>query len=323
MRVFMPIAEFETKPEAVIIHNPVETGSFKIMEEINDSGMLEDKILFRSRPYTDLYSQQHKIFADLLGKHVKKVYCLEDLAGNHKTFEAAKENPNQVFTRDSLITIPWIPDGYIKARMAKPLRRSESDTMEEAVKRLGLKEILRIPQDLFLEGGDVIPFSRNGKRTLLIGYGPRSRFEAIEYLSNTLIPQYADEIIAIKLAPWRMNLDGGFVPVADDLIVSDTGSIIGSTLFDEHTQKKFDIFGMVKDMGINIINVTKEESVYSQACNCICLGERKIIYYDLSRRVYEKMLEHDIEVHLVPGSELVKGRGGPRCMTRPIYKKME
>jgi arginine deiminase len=80
---------------------------------------------------------------------------------------------------------------------------------------------------------------------------------------------------------------------------------------------------MVKDMGIRIIDVTKEESVYSQACNCICLGSRKIIYYDLCMRVYEKMREHDIEVHLVQGSELVKGRGGPRCMTRPIYKGLD
>jgi N-dimethylarginine dimethylaminohydrolase len=316
----MPFAEFDAKPQAVIIHDPVKNGSFNVIEEINDSGSLEEKVLFRSRPDTDLYSHQHKMFADLLRRHVEKVFYLEDLVGNHKTYEAAIKNPNQVFTRDSLITIPWIPDGYIKARMVKQLRRSESDIMEEAVRVLGLNEIIRIPEYLFLEGGDVIPFSRNGKRTLLIGHGPRSYFEAIEFLSSALIPQYADEIIAVELAPWRMNLDGGFVPVADDLIVAETGSILGSTLFNVHAQKAFDIFGMVKDMGIRIIDVTKEELVYSQACNCVCLGSRKIIYYDLSRRVYEKMQEHDIEVHLIPGSELVKGRGGPRCMTRPIYK---
>ncbi|MGH7515976.1 MAG: arginine deiminase family protein [Gemmatimonadales bacterium] len=27
-----------------------------------------------------------------------------------------------------------------------------------------------------------------------------------------------------------------------------------------------------------------------------------------------------LEVYRTPGSELVKGRGGPRCMTRPIYR---
>lgn len=319
----MPFAEFDARPQAVIIHDPVKNGSFKVIEETDNSGSLEEEVLFRSRPDTDLYSRQHKMFADLLRRHVEKVFCLEDLAGNHKTYEAAIKNPNQVFTRDSLITIPWIPDGYIKARMVKPLRRPESDTMEEAVRVLGLKEIIKIPENLFLEGGDVIPFTRNGKRTLLIGHGPRSSFEAIEFLSSALIPQYADEIIAVELAPWRMNLDGGFVPVADDLIVAETGSILGSTLFNAETQEKFDIVGMVKDMGIRIIDVTKEESVYSQACNCICLGSRKIIYYDLCRRVYEKMREQNIEVHLVRGSELVKGRGGPRCMTRPIYKELD
>ena len=315
-------AEFSVKPEAFLVHDPVADGAFEVMEGIADPGLLEENLLFRSHPDVRLYAEQHRAFVELLRKQVKEVIYLRDLVGDHESFKAAKTNPNQVFTRDSLITIPWIPDGYIKARMAKPLRRPESDIMEAAVKRLGLREIVRLPEHLFLEGGDVVPFTRNGRRTLLVGYGRRTRLETLYFLQEALIPHYLDEIIGIELEEWRINLDGGLLPIAEDVIVSNTTSIIGGTLFDAKTQKKLDIFGMFKDLEMRIIDVTPDESVFCQACNCACLGERKVIYYDLSDRVHEILLRHDIEVHRTPGSELVKGRGGPRCMTRPIYRKI-
>jgi N-dimethylarginine dimethylaminohydrolase len=315
-------AEFSAKPEAFLVHDPVVVGAFEVMGGIDDPKKLEEHILFRSHPNVDLYAQQHRAFVELLRRNVNKVFYLSELVGSHESFDATRKNPNQVFTRDSLITIPWVPDGYIKARMAKPLRRPESETMEAAVKALGLTEIIRIPENLFLEGGDVVPFSRHGKRTLLVGYGPRTKLETLYYLQEELIPERIDEIIGIELAGWRLNLDGGFLPIAEDVVVSDTSSIVGGMLFDAHGEREFDIFGMIKDLGMRIINVTRDESIYCQACNCICLGERKIIYYDLSQRAYDILLRQDIEVYLTPGSELVKGRGGPRCMTRPIYSKL-
>ena len=78
---------------------------------------------------------------------------------------------------------------------------------------------------MFLEGGDIIPYINEGRRCLLAGYGPRSTPAAIDVLQQDLLPHYAEKIIAIHLAPWRMNLDGGFLPVADDVIVADTSGV--------------------------------------------------------------------------------------------------
>ncbi len=36
--------------------------------------------------------------------------------------------------------------------------------MAAAVERLGLRELIRLPGDLYLEGGDVVLFSRGGRR---------------------------------------------------------------------------------------------------------------------------------------------------------------
>lgn len=315
----LSLCEYDTCPQAVIVHDPVAAGAFEIMKQLDPEADLEESLLFRSRPEVALYAEQHLEFVKTLRGLVSKVFYLSEIIGRTQEFRYAGANPNQVFTRDSLITLPWIPDGYIGARMAKPLRRRETETMRAAVEALGLKEIVRLPKDLFLEGGDVIPFSRKGMRTLLVGYGPRTLLESIRFLRQSLIPDYVDEIIGIRLASWRMNLDGGLVPIAGDLIVSDTSSIVGGVLLTREREETIDVLGLFRDLGMRIIDVSPEESVFSQACNCLCVGEGKVIYYDLCRRVRFLLLDQGIDVWTIPGSELVKGRGGPRCMSRPIY----
>lgn len=307
-------------PKALLVHDPVAVGAFEAMEGIDDPAQLLNSLLFRERPDRRLYAEQHRAFVELLREHIKHVIYLGEIVGDHESFKSVRTNPNQVFTRDSVITIPWIPDVYIPARMAKSIRRSETEVTETAMKRIGLREIIRLPEHLFLEGGDFVPFSRDGKRTLLVGYGQRTRMETLYYLQQNLIPRYVDEIIGVELAQWRINLDGGFLPVAEDLVVADVKSVIGGIHLDSRTQQKLDLFGMLKDLGMNVISVTPDESVFCQACNCLCLGGRKVVYYDLSYRVYRLLRDHGIEVYRTPGSELVKGRGGPRCMTRPIYR---
>lgn len=319
---FNNLSEFAAAPPILLVHDPVKAGAFKAMEGIQNPSRIEQDFLFRVQPDTCKYAEQHLYFVDLLRKNVHQVIYLAELLVNEKIYEPAKTNPNQVFTRDSVITLPWLPNGYISAKMKKSLRQPEVSTMKSAVKKLGLREITSLPEDLVLEGGDVIPFSYEGKKILLIGYGQRTQAETLYFLQDALIPRYIDEIIGIELAEWRMNLDGGLVPVTEDIVISDTRSIKSSFLLDANGQKKIDILELLRDLGMKIINVTRKESVFSQACNCICLGGRKIVYYDLCRRVSEILKRHDVEVFHVPGSELVKGRGGPRCMTRPIYKEL-
>ncbi|MBC7790049.1 MAG: hypothetical protein H7Z74_08885 [Anaerolineae bacterium] len=313
-------AEFSAIPQAVIVHDPVATGAFATMEDIDDPAQLVRELLFRERPEARLYARQHLAFVELLREHVERVIYLSEIIGEHEFFDAARANPNQVFTRDSIITLPWLPGGYITPHMAKALRRPESAATGLALQRLGLSEIIRLPEHLFLEGGDVIPYSREGRRTLLVGYGRRTQVETLFYLQQMLIPEYADEIIGLELAPWRMNLDGGFVPIAEDVVVSNSESIIAAIHFDAHTHRALNVFDMLRDLGTKVIDTTADESVFGQACNCLCLGERRVIYYDLNPRVRAELERHGIEVHSTPGSELVKGRGGPRCMSRPIYQ---
>jgi N-dimethylarginine dimethylaminohydrolase len=315
--------ECQCRPQAVIVHDPIAAGAFQSFDSVTEDRRIEPELLFRARPAVSHYAEQHEGLVRTVLAYLGSAIYLHDLIGDDPCFDLARGNPNQVFTRDSLITLPWAPDAYFRARLKPPQRRKESNVLEAAVKRLGLREILRLPEGVFLEGGDVIPYVYEGKRCLLVGHGPRSTLAAIDVLQQELLPRYADEIIAIHLAPWRMNLDGGFVPVADDVIVSDTSSIVGAELIEPDRRTRLDLWAMLADLGIRVVDTTPEESVYAQSCNYLCLGDRRIIGYDLCPRVIQLLEQHDIRVYPVAGSELIKGRGGPRCMTRPIYLPLD
>lgn len=315
------ISECAAKPQAFIVHDPFASGGLDVFALHPSDTRLEEALLFREKPDAEHYAGQHKAFVSTIRKCGIDIFYLGDLAGDQPSYQTTALNPNQVFTRDSLITIPWIPHGYISARMKPVLRRAEATTMAAAAKQMGLSEIIPIPEELYLEGGDFVPFSREGRRTVLLGYGPRTRLETAFFLQQTMIPTYMDEIIAIRLADYRINLDGGLLPVTSEVVVSNQESILETLLLDKHGQHPFDLWKMFRDLGMHVIHTTQEESIFFQSCNCICLGDGRIIYYDLCARVKALLEDRGVEVICFEGSELVKGRGGPRCMSRPIYLK--
>lgn len=315
------ISECAAKPQAFIVHDPFASGGLDVFALHSSDARLEEALLFRKKPDTEHYARQHKAFVSTIRQCGIDVFYLGDLAGHQPSYQKTALNPNQVFTRDSLITIPWIPDGYISSCMKPVLRRAEAATMSAAAKQMGLSEIMPIPEELYLEGGDFVPFSREGRRTVLLGYGPRTRLETAFYLQRTMIPAYIDEIIAIHLADYRINLDGGLLPVTGEIVISNQESILETHLLDKHGRHPFDLWKMFRDLGMQVINTTQEESMFFQSCNCICLGDGRIIYYDLCVRIKAILEDRGVEVICCEGSELVKGRGGPRCMSRPLYRK--
>lgn len=91
------------------------------------------------------------------------------------------------------------------------------------------------------------------------------------------MPWALDEIVAVRLPEWRMNLDGVLVPVADDTVVAHPGSIEAAFVRDRQGERTVDLLGLLRELGMTVIEVTREESMAMQACNCLCLGNRRVI----------------------------------------------
>ena len=54
------IGEFEAYPPVLIVHNPVEAGAFRAMEEFQVPSRLEAEFLFRELPDIKNYDKQHR-----------------------------------------------------------------------------------------------------------------------------------------------------------------------------------------------------------------------------------------------------------------------
>jgi N-dimethylarginine dimethylaminohydrolase len=313
----LSIAEYEAAPSRVLVHNPAATHSFERLSGV-PSSELERRFLFRAIPDRERFAREHAALVSVLQDAGVEVVYLHDVA-RREHLARLDENPNHVYTRDSAITLPWLPGRFIRGAMRKPIRRDEPDVMASALSTLGQSEVPVIGPGLFLEGGDVIPIAREGKRSLLVGFGPRTIRASLETLRDQLMPGALDELIGVELVPERMNLDGTLVPVTHDTLLIEPTSIVQSWLIGQHGETSVDIIRLLADGGMEPIQVTRAEATTRQACNCVCLGNRRVVMYDLCARVAQALEARHITVLTIPGAELIKGTGGPRCMTRPIY----
>jgi N-dimethylarginine dimethylaminohydrolase len=322
---FNNLSEYYVKPQMLIVHDPTEFGALQEFPLTTDCKELLAEFLFREHPNIKQLHHQHTNFIRTLRQHIKISYLSEILGNSHlplyKNF--LRKSPNLLYTHDAIITIPWIPDGYILGNMKKVIRRDEAVVLSKVADILGLKEIIKIPLHLYLEGGDVIPLCYDNKRIFLMGYGPRTSKETLLFLRDHLIlkDKAIDEIIGCKLAEWRLNVDGCFFPVSGNIIVAHLESILDGILLGQNYTERINPVEYFKKLGFTIIEATKEESYFRQACNFVCLDKNKFAAYNITDRVNNLLRLKGIEIIGFEGDQLVKGNGGPHCMTRPIYKK--
>jgi N-dimethylarginine dimethylaminohydrolase len=314
----LSIAEFSETPNAIIVHDPVASGSFDTMSGLPED-VLQEELLYRLKPNDQIFADDHRRFVEVMTDNVAHVHYLADLLAGSPEYDTLAANPNQVYTRDALITLPTAPGRYIPGRMFSPIRRLEPVAMRFAAARLGLEPLVELPAGIILEGGDVVPFARGETRTLLVGFGRRTTRDAVNFLFDALHPMYIDDVIGVELASWRINLDGALVPVAEDVAIVQPESLLGAVHVTRSGTAQIDVLDVLRDSGTQLVEVSIDESIYQQACNCLCLGDRRIICYDLCPTAIESLALLDVKALTVPGAELVKGRGGPRCMSRPIY----
>ncbi|AXF95858.1 arginine deiminase [Spiroplasma phoeniceum] len=191
-----------------------------------------------------------------------------------------------------------------------------------------------------LEGGDILVLN---SKTLIIGVSQRTSMEAIKIVTKNLIENDSvsyEKVIALDLNTKNrafMHLDTVFTNIdydkfiAHPLIFEAMGEFkifeitkngvkeIKETIKDylsEEVGKPVQIF---KCGGEDPIAQAREQ--WNDGTNVITIRPGEVIAYSRNQITIEILKQAGVKVHVIDSAELSRGRGGPRCMSMPIWRE--
>ena len=242
--------------------------------------------------------------------------------------------PNLYFTRDPFTIIGT---GIALYHMHTKVRNNEviyGKYINKYHKDFKLDVYYNRDEEYMIEGGDVLLLDEN---TIAIGQSERTTFDAAYKLAHNILnkDKKIKNILVMEIPSKRscMHLDTVFTRF-------DTNKFV---IFDEIRQV-LKLKLITKD-GVTDINDSLEETLknllklddikiitcgnknnevleqWNDACNTLCIAPNKFIVYDINKTTNEKYLNEGSTIYTIPSKELLKGRGGPHCMSMPLLRK--
>ena len=256
--------------------------------------------------------------------------------------------PNLYFTRDPQASVG---NGVTINRMYWRARRRESIFMQYILKHHPDFKDSDIPvwvdrdSPFNIEGGDELVLS---KEVLAIGISERTSAQAIERLARSIFSNPAStfkKIIAIEIPTSRtfMHLDTVFTMIDYDKFTMHAAILKSEGHMNIFTIEPCDGDDNIKITHSNQLKQTLEDALnidniefiptgngdtidgpreqWNDGSNTLCIRPGVVVTYDRNYVSNTLLREKGLKVIEIPGGELVRGRGGPRCMSQPLYRE--
>ena len=250
--------------------------------------------------------------------------------------------PNLYFTRDPQASVGR---GMTINRMYWRARRRESLFMTYILKYHPRFKDADVPvwldrnSPFNIEGGDELILS---KEALAIGISERTSAQAIERLARNIFKDESTtfkKVIAIEIPNSRtfMHLDTVFTMIDYDkftvhsaIFKEENNMNLFTIEYDEakddikitHSNKLretlADVLGVPTGNG-DVIDGAREQ--WNDGSNTLCIRPGVVVTYDRNYVSNQLLRDKGIKVLEITGSELVRGRGGPRCMSQPLFRE--
>ena len=193
-----------------------------------------------------------------------------------------------------------------------------------------------------IEGGDVL---NHTEHALAVGISQRTEPDAIERLAMNIFKSKnatIDTIVAIHIPESRafMHLDtvltqidvdkfmvhpGIFGPL--EVFMITPGANPGQVSIMRRTESLEVIFAEV--LGVEHVTlikcgggdlITAEREQWNDGSNTLCIAPGVVVVYERNDVTNAILRDYGLTVLEIPSSELSRGRGGPRCMSMPLWR---
>lgn len=254
--------------------------------------------------------------------------------------------PNHLFARDSSC---WIYEGVSVPSMQMVARQRETVNVEAVYRwhpRFAGRDLRYWSGGMAdgpatAEGGDIEVI---GNGAVLVGISQRTTAAGAERLARSLLwgSEQVDRVIGLMMRELRaqMHLDTvltmldahtflkykhlGMLPSVTITRGERPGDIHVERHPGEHMHQV-----MARALGLEEVRVltaaednhAARRGQWNDACNVLAVGPGVLIGYDRNERTLEYLRAEGYRVLPVPGAELGRGRGGPRCMSCPTIRE--
>lgn len=289
---------------AVVLGTAISNGPVPSVEEAYDPKSLEH-IIAGTYPEEAAMIIEMDAFDTIFKKYDVTVYRPQLI-----------ENCNQIFTRDIGFVIDSI---FVKSNIL-PERELELDAIQFVIDQINPKNVIRPPDEVHIEGGDVMLWNNY----IFIGtykgsdykdyITARTNLEGVQFIKDLFPDKIVKEFDLVKskleARDNALHLDCCFQPVGNDK------AIIYKNGFREEADYRFLVALFGKE---NVFHITRDE-MYHMNSNVFSIDSNVVVSEKNFTRLNNWLRANGFVVEEIPYAEIAKQEGLLRCSTLPLIR---